>query len=175
MKQTVLRYGLYAVILILVLTIVHVYWLSPPNISYAAAEVAGYLTMTLAMVFVFFGIKHYRDKVNNGSLSFGEGMKIGLLIALGPALVFALFDLLYVKVLNPGWADEYYSHYIAQARKDTPADQLPEKLQQIAEQREFWDKPHMLFLIMFATVFIIGTIVTIISALTLKRRRTVGA
>ena len=95
--------------------------------------------------------------------------------ASAPIFPFALFDLLYVKVLNPGWADEYYSHYIAQARKDTPADQLPEKLQQIAEQREFWDKPHMLFLIMFATVFIIGTIVTIISALTLKRRRTVVA
>ena len=171
MKETVLRYGFYAILAILILTAIHVFVLMPPAISYAAAEVVGYLTMTLSMVFVFFGIKHYRDQVNNGSLSFGEGLKIGLLIALGPAVFFSLFDLLYVKVINPGWTDEYYGHYVQEATKSTPASELPDKLKQIKDQREFFDNPVMLFLVMFVTVFIIGLIVSTISALTLRRQR----
>jgi hypothetical protein len=171
MKPTVLRYSLFAIIAILVFSAIHVFFIIPPKVSFEAAEVAGYLTMTLSMVFVFFGIKHFRDHVNNGTLSFGQGMKVGLLIALGPAIFFALFDLLYVKVINPGWSDEYYSHYVQEATRGVPAAELPGKLKQIEDQKAFFEQPAMLFLVMFATVFIIGCIVTIISALTLRRKR----
>jgi hypothetical protein len=170
MKSIVFRYGFFAIIAIICTCSIHYFILMRLNLDWQTAEVAGYLTMTLAMVFVFFGMRHYRDKVNNGSLSFGEGLKVGLLIALGPALFFALFDLLYVEVINPNWSDEYYSHYIEQARKDTPAADLPAKLKEMQEQKEFWSKPHILFLLMFITTFIIGAIVTIISALTLRRK-----
>lgn len=171
MKQVVFRYSLYAIIAILVLTAIHVFLLLP-NMNYDAAEVAGYLTMTLSMVFIFFGIRHYRDRVNNGSLSFGQGLKTGLLIALGPALFFALFDLLYVKVLNPSWSDDYYDYYIKKVTVSTPPDQLQAKLASLQADKEFFSQPMMLFLIMFATVFIIGAIITIISALTLRRTKT---
>jgi hypothetical protein len=170
MKQIVFRYTVFATIAIIVFTAIHLFTMS--SMSYEAAEVAGYLTMVLAMIFVFFGIRKYRDHVNNGTLTFGQGLKVGLLIALGPAVFFALFDLLYVKVINPDWSDEYYNNYIRQATKSTPPDELPEKLKKLNEQKEFFSNPVMLFLVMFVTVFVIGAIVTIISALTLRRNRT---
>jgi hypothetical protein len=168
MKQIVFRYTLYGVIAILVLTSIHFATMS--SMGYEAAEVAGYLTMVLAMIFVFFGIKKYRDQVSNGTLTFGQGMKVGLLIALGPAIFFALFDLLYVEVINPGWSDDYYKHYIEQATKDTPPEKLQAKLNKLQEQKEFFSSPVMMFLVMFITVFVIGALVTIISSLTLRRR-----
>ncbi|HEY6503462.1 MAG TPA: DUF4199 domain-containing protein, partial [Chitinophagaceae bacterium] len=82
MKQVVFRYGLYGALVIVALAAIHFYWLMPPRISWEEAEVVGYLTMILSMIFVFMGLRHYRDHVNKGSLSFGEGLKVGVLIVL---------------------------------------------------------------------------------------------
>ena len=94
MKQIAFRYGIYATLLIVGVSAFNLLVLV--NITgYTGQEVAGYLAMLLAMVFVFLGMRRYRDHVNGGCLSFGEGMKLGLLIALVPAVFFGLFDILY--------------------------------------------------------------------------------
>lgn len=170
MKSTVFRYSVYAIIAILAFSALH-FFVIMPRASHSSAEFFGYLTMTLAMVFIFFGIKHYRDRVNNGSLRFGEGLKVGLLIALGPAVFFSLFDMLYVLVLNPDWQDQYYSAYVERVKAGTPPGELAAKLKKLEKEKEFFSQPMMLFVVMFVTVFVIGAIVSIISALTLRRNR----
>ncbi len=171
MKQTVFRYGIYAAILIVVLAAFNLFVLAK-NADYSTQEAAGYLAILLSMIFVFMGMRHYRDKINGGSLSFGEGLKIGLLITLVPAICFSLFDLLYTEVLNPSWKDDYYNHYIQDLRSSLTGNDLDAEIKKLEEQREMYDKPLVLFLIMFLTVFVIGIIVSIISALSLRRKNT---
>ena len=168
MKSTIFRYGIYAALTILILSAVH-FFLVMPNTTYGETEIAGYLTMLISMVFVFLGIKHYRDHVNNGSLSFGQGLKLGLLIALIPAIFFGLFNVLYVEVIDPGWQDEYYRHYVENVKATASADELPSKLNELEKQKEFFSNPVMTFLVMTATVLVIGVIVAIISSLALRR------
>jgi Protein of unknown function (DUF4199) len=170
MQKIVLRYGLYATLFIVAMSALEFFILND-LLSDTLQEVAGYLTMLLSMVFVFFGLKQYRDKYNNGRLSFGQGMKIGILIVLIPSVAFGLFDLLYTEVLHPGWVDEYYANYIAKLKASTPPGQLEEALQKANAQKEMFSNPWMQFLLMSATVFIIGLIVTIIASLTLRRSR----
>ncbi len=171
MKQTVFRYGFYASILIVALAAINLFIVSK-NADYTIQEVAGYLAILLSMIFVFMGIRYYRDKINRGSLSFGEGLKIGLLITLVPAICFSLFDLLYTEVLNPSWKDDYYNHYVQDLRTSLSGNDLEVEIKKLEEQREMYDKPLVLFLIMFLTVFVIGMIVSIISALSLRRKNT---
>lgn len=170
MKSTVLRYGLYASLVVVGLGLINCLVLIK-NADYTTQEIAGYLTITLAMIFIFFGIRHYRDHVNGGSLRFGEGLKIGFLIALVPAICFGLFNLLYVEVIDPGWQDEYYGHYLQQVRESTPPAELQAKLDKLQQQREFFSNPVITFLFMSLTVFVVGAIVTIISALWLRRNK----
>lgn len=170
MKSTAIRYGLLASAFIIVVNIFNVFVLAK-TADYNTQEIAGYLTIALSMIFVFFGIRHYRDKVNNGYLSFGQGLKIGLLIALMPALLFGLFNVLYVEVINPGWQDEYYGHYVENIKASASAAELPAKLEALEKQKQFFSSPLMTFLVMAATVFIIGAIVAIISSLALRRGR----
>lgn len=170
MKSTAIRYGLLASAFIIVVNIFNVFVLAK-TADYNTQEIAGYLTIALSMIFVFFGIRHYRDKVNNGYLSFGQGLKIGLLIALMPALLFGLFNVLYVEVINPGWQDEYYGHYVESIKASASAAELPAKLEALEKQKQFFSSPLMTFLVMAATVFIIGAIVAIISSLALRRGR----
>lgn len=168
MKSTVFRYGLYASLLILGLSAFSLFILAK-SADYSTQEIAGYLTIALSMIFVYFGIRHYRDKVNGGVLRFGEGLKLGILIALIPSICFGLFDILYTQVINPDWSAEYYKHYTDQIRASTPADQVQAKLDKLDKQRELFSSPAMEFLLMFLTVFVIGVIASVISALTLRR------
>ncbi len=170
MKQTVFRYGLYAGFLIVVLVAIQ-FFLIIPNTDYSTAEVTGYLTIVLSMIFIYFGIRHYRDHHNGGSLSFGEGLKVGLLIALVPAAFFGLFDLLYTEWINPAWQDDYYQYQLLQIRESAEPAKIDEKIRKMDEQRQSFDSPAMLFFLMFATAFVIGAIVTIISALTLRKNK----
>jgi small-conductance mechanosensitive channel len=174
MQKIVLRYGLYAMLFIVALSALEFFVLND-LLSASLQEVMGYLTMLLSMVFVFLGMRQYRDKWNNGQLSFGQGLKVGILIVLIPSVAFGLFDLLYTEVLHPGWVDEYYAKYIDRIKASTPPAQLEAALQKANDQKEMFSNPLLQFLLMSATVFIIGLIVTIISALTLRRRKLVAA
>lgn len=170
MKPTVIRYGVFATLTIVLLSAVH-FFLVVPNFKSANAEVAGYLTMLLSMIFVFAGIKHYRDKVNNGVLSFWQGLKVGVLIVLIPSVAFGLFDILYTEVINPDWMDNYYEEMVAQAKKSTAPEKLDGALRKLESSKEIFSNPFLQFLLMAITVFIIGFIVTIISSLTLRRNK----
>jgi hypothetical protein len=169
MKSTVFRYGIYAALTILIVGWTAFFTLG--NASLTIQEMAGYLSMLLAMIFVFLGIRHFRDRVNGGSLTFGQGLKIGVLIVLIPAVAFGLFDILYTEVINPGWKDEYYSNYIDNLKKSVPADKLDAAIKKAENEKEMFSNPVFQFLLMGGTVFIIGFIVTIISSLALRRNR----
>lgn len=174
MKKIIFRYGMYATLVIVGLGMFGFFVINK-MMGYSLQEIYGYLTMLLSMIFVFLGIRHYRDEVNNGRLTFGQGLKIGVLIVLIPSVFFGLFDMLYTQVINPGWANEYYTQYLQKIKASTPPDKLDAVLKKVAAEKEFFNNPVMLFLVMTFTVFIIGFIVTIISSLALRRSSTAAA
>mgnify|MGYP000633923925 CR=1 FL=1 len=79
MKNTVIKYGLYGLITGIILFLAAI--LLGKGLSYSTQEVLGYVSMVACLSFVFFGIKHYRDLVNNGILSIGKALVIGILIS----------------------------------------------------------------------------------------------
>jgi hypothetical protein len=123
------------------------------------------------MIFVFLGIRYYRNRVNNGMLSFGRGMKVGSLIVLIPSVAFGLFSILYTRVLDPTWQEEYYDQALESLKQKTAPEKLQAAIDKLESQKEMFSSPVMEFLLMFGTVFVIGVIVTIISSLTLKRNK----
>ena len=168
MKRTILRYGLLAS-----LTIIGLFGVSRlifgSEGNYDEQEIFGYTSMVLSMLFVFFGIKHYRDKENGGQLSFGQGMKVGVLIVLIPALAYGIFDVIYILMIDPGFVDKYYQVQMAKMQQTmTPAEFEAAKAE-MQSMKEMFSSPFFSFLLMFLTVFVIGIIVTVISSLILRR------
>ena len=170
MKSTVLRYGLLGAAVILALCVIQ-FFILRNRLDYSAQEVLGYLTILLSMIFVFLGIRHYRDHHNGGILSFGKGLQVGLLIVLIPSLAFGLFDILYTRVINPSWRQEYMDHYMKGMAATLPADQVATKQAEFEKSMELFANPVAEFFLMFLTVFIVGLIVSIIGALALRRRK----
>ena len=166
MKNTVLRYGIYSAVTICVLFLLG--WFLGKNLSYAIQEVIGYTTMVLSLIFVFFGIKHYRDKENNGVVSFGKALAIGILISLLAALAFGILDVIYITYINPDFTSEYYTHIVEEMRSSLSKAEFKMKLAEIEAQKEMFLNPLFNFLLMSATVFIIGFIISLISGLILQ-------
>lgn len=166
MQKTILRYGIYAGSVLVILGLINLTVFR--GLGYEAQEIVGYLSIFISMIFVFMGIKHYRDSVNSGKLSFAEGLKIGALIVIIPAIVFGLFDIVYTEVIDPGWKKEYYDHYLDQY-KTLPAAEFEKMKTQLQAQQEMFSSPFLQFMIMSLTVFVLGMIVTVISSLTLRR------
>ncbi len=168
MKNTVLRYGVYSGITICVLALAG--WFLGKNLDYSIQEVIGYAGMVVSLLFVFFGIKHFRDKENNGIVSFGKALLIGILISLIAALAFGILDVIYIKYINPDFVAEYYAHSIEEIRNSLPAAEFEVKFKELEAQKEMFSNTFLNFFLMFATVVIIGFIISLISALILQRK-----
>ncbi|MGB5498613.1 MAG: DUF4199 domain-containing protein [Maribacter sp.] len=152
MKNIVLKYGGYGFVLSIVLFLLGLYF--GKEVEYSTQEVIGYLTFIASLVFVFFGIKHFRDKENNGKLSFGKGMMIGILISVITAMGIAIADLIYTTAINPDFLEEYKADMVAQGYKG----EIPD-----------YSSGFMAF-IMFMTVLIIGLIISLLSSIILQRK-----
>ncbi|MFK7812693.1 MAG: DUF4199 domain-containing protein [Maribacter sp.] len=167
MKKTVLRYGLYGAITISILFIIG--WILGKKLDYSSQEIIGYASMIVSLGFVYIGIKHFRDKENNGLVSFRKALTIGVLISLITALVFGVIDIIYLE-LNPDFTTEYYAHAVKDMRAKLPADEFEMKLAELESQKQLFSNPLFSFLLMALTVFIIGFIISLISALILQRK-----
>ncbi len=168
MKKTILKFGLYGAITISVLFLVSWYALS--DLSFSKQEVLGYISIILSLSFVYFGIKHFRDKENQGKASFKQGLIVGILISLIVALIFGVLDIFYIKVINPNFTTEYYEHAIADMKASLPKVEFETKLAEMESQKELFANPFFSFALMAMTVFVIGFIISLISAFTLQRK-----
>lgn len=169
-NQIILKNGRNAAITLIIFGMIQ-FFILIPKFSSESSEVVGYLSMFVSMIFVFIGIKEYRAQKPDGSLGFWEALKIGALIAIIPSLGFGILDTIYTQVINPEWTEQYYTQYLDKLKASTPADQWAAVLTKIEKERSFFSNPVMLFLVMTVTVFLIGIIVSIISAITLRRSR----
>ena len=169
MKTTGIRFGLYGAAALIVLSFLG--WIigKGQDMDFGTQEVIGYASIVVALSFVFFGIKHFRDRVNQGSVSFAQALKIGLTISLITGLAFGVLDIIY-RLINPEFTTEYYDYMVEQAKATVPADQLDAKLAEMESQREFFSNPLLSFFVMTLTVVIIGFIISLLSSLVLQRK-----
>lgn len=153
MKSTVLKFGLYGLIAGFIIFTLHL-TIGINNFDYSTNEILGYVSILLSLSFIFFGLKHYRDKVNNGLLSLGKAISIGLLISLLVAVGIAIADFVYTKFINP----DFFNSYEEMMKDQGKADEIFEMTSTTAA------------LFMFALVTVIGFIISLISGLILQRK-----
>jgi len=92
MKKTVLTFGLIAgaiVSFFMVLALVF-----KDAIGFDRGEIVGYTSMVVAFLFIYFGVRAYRDNVGGGTVSFGRGVAVGSLIAVLASACYLGGDLL---------------------------------------------------------------------------------
>ena len=176
MKRHILRYALYGAAILGGFNLIMLLIFGIPDAdSFSSGEVIGYAVIVVSLLTVYFGMRSYRDAAAPGAFGFGTALLVGLGITLGPALFFGLYNLAYVLWIDPQFADKYTAYLLEKASNTMTEAELQEYAVQLESQQELFLNPWMMMLVMFVTVFLIGVVISIISAMILRRRRTAAA
>lgn len=174
MKKIILTYGLIAGIIVASFMAYGVHWMNK-NPDAEGSMLLGYTGMLVAFSFVFIGVKNYRDKQNNGTITFGKALKIGTLISLIASTVYVGVWLIEYYCLYPDFMDKYTATTIKKMDTATmTATEIEAKMDEINMYKEMYKNPLWVIALTYMEVLIpIGLLVPIISALILKRKAAV--
>ena len=174
MKRIVLVFGLIAGAILSAMMLVTIPF--HDQLAYNTALAIGYTTMIVAFLMVFFGIRSYREGVGNGSITFGRGFKVGLLITLIASACYVLtWETIYF-VIAPDYAEKMASEAIAEHRASGKSGpELDAELAKIERFQALYRNPLFNAGMTLLEVLPVGLIMTAVSAAILRRRGAGGS
>ncbi len=170
MKRTIFTFGTI-VGLVIGVFIVFITWLEG-NSHHVGNYIIGYSAQVIAFAFIFVGVKNFRDKYNEGVISFGKAFKIGLGIAAIGATFYVLIWLVDFYGFNPDFMDKYAAHMVKEVQDSgVTGATLEKKMAQINGMKEMYKSPLFVVLFTYAEVLPVAVAISLITALILKRRQ----
>jgi hypothetical protein len=121
---------------------------------------------------VFFGIRSYRENVGNGQISFGRALAVGLLIMIIASICYVVtWEIIYFNFM-PDFGEKYAAHAIEKMRASgKPPAEIEREAENMRSMMDLYRKNILFNLaITFTEPLPVGLIMTLISALILRRR-----
>jgi Protein of unknown function (DUF4199) len=169
-KKIILRYGIYAGIAELAAFVLVWLIIDIGHLSYEVQGNLGYPAILCPLVFVYFGIRYYRDKLNNGAISFLKALQVGMLIMIVPAISYAIIETVYVIYIDPHFYENLAKYDLEQYRKVLSSAKFAIKQKQEMQQLATNNNLLINFFTMILIMTALGTIVSLISALLAFKR-----
>jgi len=159
MLKVIVRYGIISGLIIGVPMIGYMWWLPADAQGPGAMNmVTTYLVMLVALSMVFVGVRHYRDQVQGGTITFGAAFLLGLGITFVASVIYTLAWEISMAVSAFDFAAWY-----AKLFSDP------------AEAQEFmntYSNPIYRMAYTFIEIFPVGVLVSLVSAAILRKRLT---
>ncbi|HZG26811.1 MAG TPA: DUF4199 domain-containing protein [Chitinophagaceae bacterium] len=172
MKKNILVFGLFAG-LISCLNLLAVTIMSNRGFDFDNGMWIGYASMLLAFSLIFVAVKNYRDRYNNGVISFGKAFKIGLYITLIAATVYVVAWLIDYYYFIPDFAEKYSAHMIQKLRDSGASEaEINKQTAEMAGFQKMYQNPFFNAMITYTEILPVGLLVSLTCALILKRKRT---
>ena len=135
----------------------------------------GYTLMILGFSMIFVATKITRDKHNGGEISFGKAFRVGLYITVIASTIYVIVWLIDYYCFIPDFAEKYGAHIIEKLKASGAG--APEIAKQTADMAKFsamYKNPLFNALLTYSEILPVGLIVSLISALILKRKKKEG-
>jgi hypothetical protein len=175
MKKNILIYGLIAGVVSSVLMLSSVNYLShcDGNVDYNTSMLIGYASMLIALSLVFVGIRNYRDKYNEGVISFGKAFKIGIMMVLIASTIYAVAWLIDNYFFIPDFAEKYSAHMLDQLKASGASQaEIEKQTKEMADFVRMSKNPFFNAMMAYSEILPVGLLVTLVSSLILKRKTT---
>ncbi|MBK5286552.1 MAG: DUF4199 domain-containing protein [Bacteroidia bacterium] len=172
-KKNIIIYGLIAGILVSVFMLSTVNYLShcEGNVDYDTSMLIGYASMLIAFSLVFVGIRNYRDKYNDGVVSFGKAFKIGIMIVLIASTLYVVAWLVDYFFFIPDFMEKYSAHTLDELKASGASQiEIDKQTTEMASFATMYKNPFFNAMMTYAEILPVGLIVTLISSLILKRK-----
>jgi uncharacterized protein DUF4199 len=170
MKRIVLIFGLISGVIASGLMFATVPFLEGRGNDYG--YVIGYTSILLSLLLVFFGIRSYRENVGNGSITFGRGFAVGILITLISCIFYvASWEVIYFNFM-PDFVEKYTAREVEKMHQKGASDAaIAETRKKMASMKVMLDNPATNAAMTFIEPFPVGLLVTLVSAAVLRKRR----
>lgn len=169
MRKTVLTFGLISGAISSLMMIATAAF--GDRIGFDRGAVVGYTSIVLSFLMVFFGIRSYRDNIGDGHITFLKALAVGISITLISCICYVVtWEIIYYNFLPDFW-DKYGAHLVEKLRASgASSTAVQAQLQQVARYKELYKNPLLNATLTFIEPFPIGLVITLISALALRRK-----
>ena len=171
MKKTVLVYGLIAGVVSGGVLIASMPFYSNGALDMSNGAVVGYTSMVIALSLIFFAIRNFRDNQNQGKISFGKALSIGLLITLIASIIYSLSWEVCYNTVAKDFMNVYSDHSLNELKASGASVQEIEKKQaDMASMAEMYKNPLIRFPMTMLELLPVGILISLICALILKKK-----
>lgn len=169
MNKTILTYGIIAGLIVTVMM-----WLTlgSGEHDFDNGLWIGYTTMVVAFSTIFFAVKTFRDKQNNGGITFGRAFRIGLSITLIASTMYVASWMVLSATSDKDYMAEYYEHTKAQLESSgRPAQEIEAELKEMREMGELYNSSIAVKIgFTYTEILPVGLLISLLCAGLLKRR-----
>ncbi len=179
MTKVVLTFGLLAGLIMAALVWIVASLVEHNMIDFDRSAFVGYGSMLIALTMVFFGIKSFRDNYGDGTITFWKALQVGLLISVIAGILYYAGAQSY-NIANPGFQAKFMQKFTEQKiGKLQEQGASPEKIAaaqaEVDMMQGLFNNPLGFLVIAMVEILPIGIIVTLISALLLRRKEVLPA
>lgn len=171
MKKTVLRYGMIAGLIACAGMGISLA-IGVDHMDSVWGMVLGFTGMIIAFAFIFVGIIKYRDRLNNGSISFGKAFLIGLGISLIASTMYVLVWMVEYEYVFPDFMEKYAAQTVENMRADgLPAAEIEKTAAEMADFKEKYKNPIFRAAVTYSEILPLGILASLLAAAILRRNR----
>ena len=141
------------------------------KIGFERGAMVGYTAMVIAFMFVFFGVRSYRDNVLGGRIAFGRAFGVGLLITLISCVCYVVaWEIIYYNFM-PDFADKYATYLIESMKaKGAAAAEIAATEAQMAQFKTMYANPFINAALTLMEPLPVGLLITTVSAIVLRKK-----
>ncbi len=173
MGKKILFYGLIAGGILTVLFLLS-HMLFMKNFSaemWETGEIIGYSSMLIALTAIFFGVKAYRDKVLGGKITFGKAFTLGMGISAVAAIIFGIYVYFLYTAIAPDLSGKMIEIYREKIKTSGQTQEvISRQLEEFDKESTLWNNPYLQSFVMLLTVFMIGVVISLVTAIILKKK-----
>src|SRR5690242_7481567 len=114
MKNIVLKFGIYSGLVSATLMFFTTFFVD--RIGFDNGVYVGYTAILISLLFVYFGVRSYRDNVLGGQITFARAFNAGILITLISCTFYVGMWLIVYYNLMPDFGDKWGAYMVENAR-----------------------------------------------------------
>lgn len=169
MKKTVITFGLLSGAVAAALSFLTLPFAE--RIGFDRMLIVGYTVIVASMLFVYFGVRSYRDNVLGGRVTFGKAFAAGTLITLISSVCYVVGWLVLYYGFMPDFADQYAAYLVESVRANGGSQaEIDTAVKQGQDAVAMLENPFINAAVSFTEPLPVGLLVTLISAAMLKTK-----
>lgn len=171
MNKIIIQYGLLTGVLVCIWLVLSFFVATDVLMDFGMFF--GYASMLLAFCLIFVAINKYRRSTENGTVTFGTGFKIGLLITLIASTIYVVTWLIEYQFFVPDFMETYSETYLKKLKESgmSEADLMKEttsmKEMTVMYKNNFWYRTAFTYI----EILPAGILMSLIAALVYSRKK----